>query len=71
MDNFVLDPCKTHEDCTIKATFLSSDDPRFDPITDQKPVSEWIQTCATDAFGDCWCYEVEHMAGKLAIEVPV
>jgi hypothetical protein len=68
-DNFVLSTCKKHNDCTIKAIFLSVDDPYFDPVTDQKPVSAWIQQNAEHAFGPCWCVEVEHLAGKVAIEV--
>jgi hypothetical protein len=68
-DNFVLDPCKKHDDCTVKAIFLSTDDPYYDPVTDAKPVSAWVQQCAEHAFGPCWCVEVEHLAGKISIEV--
>lgn len=70
-DNFVLSACTKHTDCTIKATFVSEDDPRYDPVTDLKPVSEWIEGCAEHAFGPCWCVKVEHLPGKLAIEVPL
>jgi hypothetical protein len=68
-DNFVLSTCKQHIACTVKATFLSVDDPYYDPVTDQKPVSVWIQEKAEEAFGDCWCVGVEHLDGKVSITV--
>jgi hypothetical protein len=68
-DNFVLSTCKKHEDCTIRAYFLPMDDPYSDPVTDQKPISAWIQENAEHAFGPCWCVEVEHLPGKIAIGV--
>jgi hypothetical protein len=55
----------------MKATFLDVADPSGDPITDQKPVSAWVQKNALNAFGPCWCSEIEHVDGTLAIEVPV
>jgi len=70
-DLLVFDACGMHTDCTLKASFVSMDDAYFDPILDQRPVSEWVQRCASHAFGDVYCVETEHIPGKLAVEVPI
>jgi hypothetical protein len=55
----------------LRAVFVSDLDPRFDPVSDQKPVSAYLASIAERDFGPSFCVALEHLEGKLSIEVPV
>lgn len=66
-DKVVFSPCTAHSPCTVKTSWVPPGTPGYDPSTDRKPVSAFVQARAEEAFGSVFCIEVAHIPGTLDI----
>lgn len=69
VSKFCFTNCEEHADCTYKAAFADRDDPGYDMTRDMKPVMPRLAHQALVDFGDVFCVGVEHLAGKLSVDV--